>query len=192
MKQVSTEKFIERLDCEVFPIAIIKFLLNKRRILSYFSKAADKDFEIRGVKYLLDNSNCEVCKEKEPEGILCRQHTSIDRVLKGERVAFDLDTNVYFFKNEVYRMVGKKLVIVYCPHPKLISGEITDAKVRKINPVTIEDPELESLPSYETIHEFISSELLDQNMRCWFNSEFSIVTLPEDRNGSNWCLVPNK
>ena len=39
---------------------------------------------------------------------------------------------------------------------------------------------------------FISSDLLDQNMRCWFNNEFSIVTLPADRNGQNWCLVPNK
>jgi len=192
MKQVSTEKFIERLDCEVYPITIVKFLLNKRRILSFFSKAADKDFEIRGTKYLLDNSSCEACKEKEPEKILCRQHTSIERVLTGDKVAFDLDTNIFFFKNEIFRMVGKRLVIVYCPHPKLISGEITDSKVRKINPVTIEDSTLENLPTYETIREFISSELLDQNMKCWFNSEFSIVTLPEDRNGSNWCLIPNK
>jgi len=192
MKQVSTERFVEKLGCDVYPITFVKFLLNKRRILSYFSKAADKDFETRGIKYLLDHSDCEACKEKEPDGVLCRQHTSIERVLKATDVAIDLDTNVYFCKNEIFRMVGRRLVIVYCPHPKLITGEITDVKVRKITPLTIEDPELSELPIYNTIREIISSDLLDQNMKCWFNNEFSIVTLPEDRSGSNWCLVPNK
>jgi hypothetical protein len=47
MKQISVEKFIEKLGAEVYPITIIKFLLNKRRILSFFSKAADEAFEIR-------------------------------------------------------------------------------------------------------------------------------------------------
>lgn len=191
MEQVSSEKFIEKLSVDIYPITIVKFLLNKRRILSYFKKATEENFEIR-VKFKVDHSDCEICKEKAPDGVLCRQHTSIDRVLKANAVALDLDTNTYFYKNEIFRMVGKRLVIVYCPHPKLITGEITDSKVRKINPITIEDPELLELPPYEKIKEFISSDLLDQNMRCWFNNEFSIVTLPADRNGQNWCLVPNK
>jgi hypothetical protein len=191
MQQVSTEKFIEKLGIEVFPITIVKFLLNKRRILSYFKKATEDNFEIR-VKYTIDHSDCELCKEKESKGILCRQHTSIQRVLTGKNVGFDLDTNTYFYKNEIYRMVGNRLVIVYCPHPKLISGEITDSKVRKINPITIEDPVLTGLPPYEKIKEFISSDLLDQYLRCWFNNEFSIVTIPNDRNAQNWCLVPNR
>jgi hypothetical protein len=89
-------------------------------------------------------------------------------------------------------MVGKRLVIVYCPHPKLITGDITDSKVRKINPITIEDPNLLELPQYNKICEFISSDLLDQYIRCWFNNDFSLVTIPEDRNGQNWCLVANK
>ena len=190
MKQVSVEKFIDKLGCEVYPITITKFLLNKRRILSYFSKASDPDFEIR-VKYTVDHSDCEICKEKESEGVLCRQHTSIDRVLNARNVAFDLDTSTFFYMNEIFRMVGNKLVIVYCPHPKLITGEITDSKVRKINPITIEDPALIELPQYEGLREFISSELMDQYIRCWFNKEFSLVTIPEDRNGQNWCLVPN-
>jgi hypothetical protein len=105
---------------------------------------------------------------------------------------YDLDTNTYFYKNEIFRMVGKRLVIVYCPHPKLISGDITDSKVRKINPITIEDPELTELPPYERVQEFISSELLDQHLRCWFNHEFSIVTIPRDRNGQDWCLLSNR
>lgn len=191
MEQVSSEKFIEKLSVDIYPITIVKFLLNKRRILSYFKKATEENFEIR-VKFKVDHSDCEICKEKAPDGVLCRQHTSIDRVLKANAVALDLDTNTYFYKNEIFRMVGKRLVIVYCPHPKLITGEISDSKVRKINPITIEDPNLLELPPYEKIKEFISSDLLDQNMRCWFNNEFSIVTLPADRNGQNWCLVPNK
>ena len=191
MKQVSVEKFIEKLGCDVYPITITKFLLNKKKILSYFSKAADEHFEIR-VKYTVDHTDCPICKEKEPEGILCRQHTSIDRVLNGRNVAFDLDTNIFIYKNEIFRMVGSKLVIIYCPHPKLITGEITDSKVRKVNPITIEDPAMTELPNYERLCDFISTDLMDQYMKCWFNSEFSLVTIPEDRNSQNWCLIPNK
>ena len=190
MKQVSVEKFIEKLGADVYPITIVKFLLNKRRILSYFSKAADESFELR-VKYKVDNSDCKICEEKKEEGILCRQHTSIDRVLNAKNVAYDLDTNVYLYKNEIYRMVGNRLVIVYCPHPKLITGQITDSKVRKINPITIEDPALTELPTYEKICEFISTELMEQNIRCWFNNEFSLITVPEDRHNQNWCLMAN-
>lgn len=190
MEQVSTEKLIEKLGVDVYPITIIKFLLNKKKILSYFKKATEPNFEIR-VKYTADYSDCKPCKEKENEGILCRQHTSIHRVLNATDVAYDLDTNTFFYKNEIYRMVGNRLVIVYCPHPKLITGEISDSKVRKINPITIEDPLVTELPNYKT-KDFISSDLLDQYLRCWFNYEFSIVTIPADRNGQNWCLVPNR
>ena len=190
MKPVSSEKFIENLGCNLYPITLVKFLLNKRRILSYFAKAADPNFKIR-VKYSLDHSDCEICKEKEAENILCRQHTSIERVLNANNVAYDLDTNVLLYRNEIFRMVGNKLVIVYCPHPKLITGDITDSKVRKINPITIEDPNLKDLPQYNKVCEFISSKLLDQYMKCWFNNDFSLVTIPADRNGQNWCLVPN-
>ena len=191
MDQVSTETFIEKLSVDIYPITIVKFLLNKRKILSYFKKATEDNFQIR-VKYTVDHSDCEVCAEKAPDGVLCRQHTSIQRVLTAQNVGFDLDTNTYFYKNEIYRMVGNKLVIVYCPHPKLISGELTDSKVRKINPITIEDPQLKALPPYDKIKEFISTDLMDQYLRCWFNNEFSIVTIPNDRNGQNWCLVPNR
>jgi len=195
MKQISTEKFIEKIEADVYPITIIKFLLNKRRILSYFSRAASKNFELRGNKYLIDNSNCQMCQSKQSsENMLCRQHTSISRVLNGENVAFDTDTNTFFLKNEIFQKVDNKLVIVYCPHPKLlnvIGEEITDANVRKVNPITIEDPEL-IFPNYEKIIPFSSNDLLDQNMKCWFNDTFSIITLQEDRNYANWCLVANK
>lgn len=193
LRPSSTEKFIEKLGVNVYPITLVKFLLNKKRILSYFSKAADKNFELR-IKYQIDHSDCELCKEKESEGVLCRQHTSIDRVLNGDDVAYDLDTNTYFFRNEIYRMVGNRLVIVYCPHPILISGEITDKKVRKVNPITVEDESLtpQTLENkYKNVQEFLSTDLINRNMSCWFNKEFTIVTLPEDGNASNWCLIAN-
>jgi hypothetical protein len=193
MKIVSTEKFIEKLGIEVYPITIIKFLLNKRRILSYFNRASNKNFELRGTKYLLDNSNCEMCQLKKDQNVLCRQHTSISRVMNGDNVGYDTDTGSYFFKNEIFKMVDSKLVIIYCPHPKLIKiigEELTDSNVRKVNPITIEDPNLK-LKDYKMVS-FSSNDLLETNMKCWFNDLFSIVTIPEDRNFSNWCLIPNQ
>ena len=191
MRKTSSERFLEKLGVDVYPITIVKFLLNKRRILNYFERAAEQDFEIR-VKYTVDHSECEPCIEKKPEGILCRQHTSIDRVLKANTVAFDIDTNTYFYKNEIFRMVGNRLVIIYCPHPKLITGDITDKKARKINPITIEDPNLTGLPQYDHVKEFMSLSLMDQQMTCWFNYEFTIVTLPDTREKSDWCLISNR
>ena len=193
MKIVSTEKFIEKLGIEVYPITIIKFLLNKRRILSYFNRASNKNFELRGTKYLLDNSNCEMCQLKKDQNVLCRQHTSISRVMNGDNVGYDTDTGSYFFKNEIFKMVDSKLVIIYCPHPKLIKiigEELTDSNVRKVNPITIEDPNLK-LKDYKMVS-FSSNDLLETNMKCWFNDLFSIVTIPEDGNFSNWCLIPNQ
>jgi len=193
MKQISTEKFVEKLGIDVYPITIIKFLLNKRRILSYFNKASSKNFELRGTKYLVDNSNCEMCKAKVNDNILCRQHTSIFRVLNGENVGYDIDTGAFFYKNEIFKKIDNKLVIIYCPHPKLIKvigEELTDVNVRKVNPITIEDPNLK-MKQYNNVVNFNSNDLLDSNMKCWFNDLFSIVTIPEDRNFSNWCLIPN-
>ena len=191
LKRLSAEKFIEQLGANIYPITLVKFLLNKRRIMNYFSKAADSDFKPK-MTFTINYDECESCQNKKEEGILCRQHTSIERVLTANDVAYDLDTNTYLYQNEIYRMVGKRLVVVYCPHPKLISGEITDSKVRKINPITVEDSNLEGVPQYGRICEFLSSTLMDQFLSCWFNYEFSIVTIPADLNGQNWCLFPNR
>jgi len=191
MRKTSTEQFIEKIGVEVYPITIVKFLLNKRRILNYFENASQEDFRIP-VKYTVGHSDCEICEQKKAEGILCRQHTSIDRVLNANTVLFDIDTSTYFVKNEIFRMVGNRLVIIYCPHPKLITGDITDKKARKINPITIEDANLDGLPQYEKIMEFMSLALMDQSMTCWFNYEFTLLTLPDSRDKSDWCLVPNR
>jgi len=190
MKLVSADKLVEKLGSDVYPITIVKFLLNKRRILSYFKKALEDDSRIK-MKYKIDNQDCELCKRKIEDNIMCRQHTSIDRVLKADMVAYDIDTNCYFYKNEIYRMVNNsRMVIVYCPHPKLITGDITDSKVRRINPITVEGIIEGDLRTRKT-KEFLSSELLDQNIKCWFNKEFSLVTIPNDRNEQNWCLTAN-
>ncbi len=192
LSTLSTESFVEKLDNLVYPITIIKFMLNKRKIMYYFKRAAEKDLNIDSKTYLIDPHSCENCKEKAKLNILCRQHTSIHRVLNTERVVFDLDTNTYFYKNEIFRMVDNRLVIVYCPHTKLIMGENSEEKVRKVIPITIEDPSLTELPEFKDVRKFLSSELMDINMKCWFNNEFSIVTLPDDRNNSNWCLIANR
>lgn len=190
MKLMSVDKLVEKLGVDVYPITIVKFLLNKRRILSYFKKALENDSKIK-IKYKIDNHDCELCKRKIEENMLCRQHTSINRVMNADMVAHDIDTNCYFYKNEIYRMVNdSRMVIVYCPHPKLITGDITDSKVRRINPITVEEIIKGDGKSKET-KEFLSSELMDQNLKCWFNKEFSLVTIPNDRNEQNWCLTAN-
>jgi len=191
MKVISAEQFTEKLEVDVYAITLIKFLLNKRRIMFYFNKAADSKFELRGFNYKVNQPDCKDCKDKSKNGVLCRQHTSIDRVLNADKVLYDLDTNVYMYKNEIFRMVGKRLVIIYCPHPTLIIPPITDEKVRRVKPITIEDPDFTKLPKYNSVH-ILSNDLISQHVKCWFSKEFSIMTLPEDRNFSNWCLIPNR
>lgn len=196
MKITSIEKIIENMKVSVYPVTVMKFLLNKRTILSYFELALSSNFEKRGVQYSLDNSNCVACQQKQKieKNMLCRQHTSIKRVLEADNVLFDLDTNVYLYKNEIFRVVGNKLIIVYCPHTKLIIRPITNAKVRKVSPITIEDPiVLQKLQEKKIKNSsgFLSTKFLDQYMKCWFNEEFSIVSVPNDRDGVNWCLVSN-
>ncbi|MCK5607707.1 hypothetical protein KAR91_37830 [Candidatus Pacearchaeota archaeon] len=191
MRPVEIDKFIERLECDVYPIAIAKYLLNKGRILSYFSKVAAGTVVIKGNRYLIDPTTCDICDSKKSHGYLCRQHTSIVRVLNADSVLYDLDTNTYIYKNEIFREIDGKLVIFYCPHPKLIAGKLSDSKVRKVNITTVEDPNFKGLPVFKNVCKFVSSELMNQYMKCWFNTEFSLITIPEDRSQCNWCLVPN-
>lgn len=187
MKVITVEKFVEKLECDVYPITFIKFLLNKRKILNYFLTTAKNDFY---TSYLVDHSNCGTCHNKE--NMLCRQHNSINRVLNADNVAFDLDTNTYFYKNEIFRMVDDKLVIVYCPHSKLIVGSLTDEKIRKVSPITVCDPNLKELPEFKNVKKFLSTDLMSNSMKCWFNNEFSIITNPHpSRDFANFSLVTN-
>lgn len=191
MKVVSTEIFSERLGCDIYPITFIKYILNKRKILHYFTTAAGSNFRTGVPSYKIDHTDCRPCQSKVDQNMLCRQHTSIQRVLNAKKVGYDADTHVYFYKNEIFRMIGNRLVIVYCPHTKLILGDLTDEKVRKVIPITVEDPSLISLPEYETIQQFISTPLMMSHMKCWFDQTFSIITIPQGNEDSSFCLIPN-
>ena len=190
MKQVSAEKLIEKLACELYPITLVKFLLNRRRILSFFSKAIDSSFSEKNQTFRIDSTNCEPCKSKDMK---CRQHTSIERVVGATTAVLDVDSGTYFHKNEIFKMVGKKLVIVYCPHPKLIKGPLTDEKVRKVIPLTVDDEKLNFNPeNIKTIRSVLMTDLMEQSVTCWFNDDFTIMTLPEDHSAAGWCLLANK
>jgi len=189
MNIISSEIITDKLNT-TYPITLIKFLLNKRKILSYFNKAGTDKFQIRGYQYKIDHSDCNFCKEKEKINVLCRQHTSIERILTAKEVSLDLSTDTYFYKNEIFKFINNKLIIVYCPHPKLIQGDITDSKVRKISPTTIIDPSLKELPKYDKINQFNSDDLLSKNIKCWFNKNLSLVTYTIG-NCVEWCLIPN-
>lgn len=190
---VSVEKMIDNLKVRVYPITIVKFALNRRKILSYLEKAASNEFKIRGEKFTIDSEGCKFCEQKRTEGIAyyCRQHTSVNRVLGANRVLFDEDTGCYIYKNEIFREVNGRLVIIYCPHTKPITGKITDSTVRKITPLTIEDENFKGLLEFEKVN-VLSSSWMNDNLKCWFNSDFSIVTIPYDRNKSNFVLVCNE
>ena len=191
MKIINIEDFINKLKCNVYPVTFIKFILNKKRILSYFDKASNNENKIYGIQYSLNRSKCKKCIEKKNLNIPCRQHSSIERVLRSENVAFDLDTGLYFFKNEIFKKIENgRIVIVFCPHTKLIVGQITKDKVNKIIPITVDIPKL-FIPSYKDKKDFSSKQLFDLNLKCWFNTELSIVTLQKNSSDLDFCLIPN-
>ncbi len=181
----SLEKMVE--NEEVYPITLMKFILSKQRIMSFFQKASDPNFEIF-TEIKIDNSDCEACKDTKKKNLLCRRHTSITRIIGSGsgRIMRDLDTNLFFYKNEIYRMVGDKLVIVYCPHTKLIPS-ITVDNVKKVSPITIQMAPDFKLPEPKEIRDFISTELSGKRLKCWFNDVFTIYS-----EGENFFLTPNK
>src|SRR5574340_669563 len=122
MQHIVMEKYVEDMGVELYPVTLMKYILNKKKITRYFTNAANPEFKKKS-DIVIDPKDCKICKEKEKEGILCRQHTSINRVLNAKKVAMDKDTGVLFFKNEIYKMSGDNLVLIYCPHTKLLKGD---------------------------------------------------------------------
>jgi hypothetical protein len=126
---------------------------------------------------------------------------------------YDIDTEVFIYRNEVFKKVTNSngddlLVVIYCPHTKLISGKITDKKVRKLTPITIKmDPEFDRMmdnlenqkSEYSEFRKnFISSDaLMGDKLGCWFNDEFTIIINSDDVEGprthmnQEWCLITN-
>ena len=191
MNEILIEDFIEKLKCDVYPITFIKFVINRNRVLSYFMKASNKNISIYGIQHSLDKSKCQKCLEKQSLKIPCRQHSSIERILTSENVAYDIDTKLYFYRNEIFKKLDNgRIVIIFCPHTKLISGQITNDKIKKVIPITVEIPNI-SLPNYNNILNFSSNLLFNLNLKCWFNNEFSILTIPKSHDDSEFCLIPN-
>jgi hypothetical protein len=215
MRFTSTEKYLEKFNTTVYPITLLKFILNRGQIIRYFKKAKSPSFN----KVFDSNPNdCKVCEYKRSEeGVMCRPHTTIERLREmGSGWLYDVDTEAFIYRNEVFKhVVNAKgedlLVVIYCPHTKLISGKITDKKVRKLTPLTIKmDREFIEKIGYlesEIPNDFanmtfktncISSDaLMEERLGCWFNDEFTIVIQSDEVDGSrthknqDWCLIPN-
>lgn len=192
--QVFVEKLVDDYGAVVYPITIVKFVLNKKKIMSCIEKASSDEFKIRGKKFKIDPSDCSFCKQKQEEGVAnyCRQHTSLNRVFNADKVLYDEVTECYIYKNEIFKEVNNRLLIIYCPHTKPISGKITDETVRKITPLTIEDENFNGLPTYEEIVIVNSDDWMNKNLKCWANPEFSIVTIPKNEDKSNFVFVCNQ
>lgn len=186
LQSVNVEELLEKLQVDVFPVTLVKLLLMKKKLNELEDKVKMGNFESNST---LENDQCVTCKEKQKEGILkCRVHTSIERCLDNSNtILYDSDTKFYIVKNEIFKIIDNKLFIAYCPHTKLIPY-YSDKNVRKIKPIVIDynDP----IPTYNT--KIIQSSVLgNSNLKCWFNEDFSIVTLP-GRNQINFCFVCNK
>lgn len=215
MRFTSTEKYLEKFNTTVYPITLLKFILNRGQIIRYFKKAKSSSFN---KIFDVDSTSCKVCEYKRSEeGVMCRPHTTIERLREMDSGwLYDVDTETFIYRNEVFKHVKNTkgedlLVVVYCPHTKLISGKITDKKVRKLTPLTIKmDNEfiekMKKLENYipsefsnmEFKTNFISSDaLMEEKLGCWFNDEFTIVIHPDEVEGSrthknqDWCLTTN-
>lgn len=211
MRFTSAEKYLEKYNTTVYPITLVKYILNRGQILRYFKKAKSPSFN---KVFDGDSSSCDVCDYKrQEEDVMCRPHTTIERLRDmKDGWLYDVDAEAFIYRNEVFKHVKNNngndlLVIVYCPHTKLISGKITDKKVRKLTPITIKmDQEFlkkmkglqDELPDDAFHKNFISSEaLMEKKIGCWFNDEFTIVIHPDGVEGSrtsknqDWCLITN-
>lgn len=172
LNPVNAEEIVEKLDLDLYPITIIKLLLNRNRLEVLFNKVESGEFPPNNK---IDNSECSTCIYKNQQGIhACREHTSIFRILNSEKVLFDVDSGFYIVKNEIFKFCNNRMFIVYCPHTKLIPN-YTDKEVRRIKPIVTELPE--SIPQYDLV-KLDSSILLNSNLKCWFNHDFSIITIP--------------
>lgn len=211
MRFTSAEKYLEKYNTTVYPITLVKFILNRGQILRYFKKAKSPSFN---KIFDSESSSCDVCDYKRrEEGVMCRPHTTVERLRDmQDGWIYDVDAEAFIYRNEVFKHVKNNngedlLVIVYCPHTKLISGKITDKKVRKLTPLTIQmDQEFINkiknlkveVPTDVFHKNCISSDaLMEQKIGCWFNDEFTIVIHPDEVDGSrtsenqDWCLIPN-
>lgn len=178
----------------VYAVTLIKLLLNRKKCDAFYAKVAGATGAY-GPVISSDNSECEQCKstrEKSPDHI-CRSHRSLHRVVYPENntVLRDVYTGYYFIKNELFRPTDDgQVVVISCPHPKLILGQITDEKVRLVNLFVGSD--YAKTTTNPTIIEFSTEELFKTSVSLWFNKSFTMLTKPKDNDYTDWCLIPNK
>jgi len=184
------ENLITDLNVDVYPITLAKLLICKEWIKNCFTKENKLKFDI-------DNNDCEICKKTNN---ICRQHRSINRVMNANSVLYISDMECYLYKNEIFKTLNDKLIIIYCSHTKLIKDEITEEKVKKLLPITVYNPDLPVIfPKILQKTEINSNTFINKRFCCWFNKEFSIVINPynvinsENNNKYRveWYLIPN-
>jgi len=179
------ESLLSRWDVDVFPITLVKYLLNKRKILTYFRMASNPKNMSHISIMSTNNDDCKVCKSRQEKGMTkCRNHTAIERVFDASKVIYDLDTEAYIIKNEIFKQVGDYLVIVHCPYP--LNVDLTDDTLRQVYPMTLDISDTK-LPNFEKI-QILSTDLMDMNISCGINRHLDIITIPRDRHGTDWIL----
>lgn len=186
---------------DIFPVTLIKYLLNKNKITDFFEKVEQTE-DITTLPSFIDFDSrlCDGCIHNS-RGMLCRKHTSINRIVNNKlfdimenQACVDSDTGIILYMNEMFKFVDNKLTIVYAPHTKLIQGGLTEHKIKKISSLsTIYDDlgDLFESIKYSNFTSFSSSELSNLFIKYWFNDEFSLITIPNN-DDIRFCLIPNK
>jgi len=172
----------------LYPVTLAKFLLNMPKISSFFENNETDKFEI-------ELENCQNCKSD----LLCRKHTSISRIVNETgKVAYDLDTDTFLLKNEIWKAPkdDRKLKLVYCPHTKLMQGQPTSSKVKKVSfIVTKVTEEIYSslVDKYSPrVVTFRSSSLSTVPLKFWINEDFTGIVYASSNLSSKIFLELNK
>lgn len=180
---VSSEEYLSNLGVDVYAITLVKFMLCFDWLKNCFTRE-------NKVKFKIDNKDCEIC-QKSPQG-LCRQHRSIQRVLSCTNPLYIKDLDCYLYRNEIFKKVGNKVIIVYCSHTKLIKDAISENKVKKVMPITLHLQEGETLPELKPAAEITVEQLFNNNYSCWFNDLFTILITQSPVSQTVWSLILNK
>jgi hypothetical protein len=188
---IEVEKVLESTFGIIYPVTLVKFILNKKKILTILRKITQGNFKSSYPPFSLDNSQCTYCKQKVEMGVKCRMHTSIDRIFSTMQVVKDPETEIYMYKNEIFKEVAPDTIgLIYCPHTKMVpeTGPLNSSRVKKITPFVFQQKELK-LPDYSVI-ELNVKELESMKLKYWFSPEYYLITDPESETG--FTLVPIK
>lgn len=186
MKTTKMEHLLDDTQSEVYPITVAKFLLNKKRIKSFFATASKEGFD-KIIDAEIENS--EVCKDCiESKHDMCNFHQTVERIKNATTVLYDSEYDIYLYKNEIIKIINPELlVVIYCPHPSYIKSKLSDSKVRLVIPYTIKNVKF----NFEKAVPFSIRAIEDLDLKVWFNHTFSMIVSKHDYNHSKWMLVPN-